>query len=209
MILDLDTFHILTADIEDTVYLRIKESGCIIVRYGLNLALIQHQSGFDQCFTVTGGTRVSDPGSIRHLGIDFLYGTDRGCQRISVVVVIERIQQGTILADQSGFCCGGSCIDTEETVAFVGSQITGRYIVLALSLIKGIVIFLRSEQRFHTCNLEVQFDRLCHPFFQSRQRYGNLFFGIQCGTDCRKQMRIFRNDGMLFIKFQSPDKGLF
>ena len=209
MILDFDTFHILTADIEDTVYLRIKESGCIIVRYGLNLALIQHQSGFDQCFTVTGGTGVSDPGSIRHLRIDFLYGTDRGCQRISVVVVIERIQQGTILADQSGFCCGGTCIDTEETVAFVGSQITGRYIVLALSLIKGIVIFLRSEQRFHTCNLEVQFDGLCHTLFHGCQGYRNILFCIQCRTDGCKQMGVFRYDRVLLIQFQGTDKCLF
>ena len=209
MILDLDTFHILTADIEDTVDLRIKESGCIIVRYSFNLALVKHQSSFDQCFTVTGGAGVGDPGSVRHLGIDFLHGTDGGCQWIPVVVVIERIQQGTIFTDQSSFCCGGSCIDTKETVAFIGSQITGGYVVLTLAFVKRIIGFLGSEQRFHTCNFKIQFDRLCHPFFQSRQRYGNLFFGIQCGTDCCKQMRIFRNDGMLFIKFQSTDKGLF
>ena len=116
---------------------------------------------------------------------------------------------GTVFTDQSGFCCGGSCIDTKETVAFIGSQITGGYVVLTLAFVKRIIVFLGSEQRFHTCNFKIQFDRLCHPFFQSRQRYGNLFFGIQCGTDCCKQMRIFRNDGMLFIKFQSTDKGLF
>ena len=177
--------------------------------HGFNFALVKHQSSFDQCFTVTGGAGVGDPGSIRHLGIDFLYGTDGGCQGITVVVVIERIKQGTIFTDQSGFCCGGSCIDTKKTIAFIGSQVTGGYVVLALAFVKRIIVFLGSEQRFHTCNFKIQFDRLCHPFFQSRQRDGNLFFGIQCGTDGCEQMRILRYDRMLLVQFQSTDKCLF
>ena len=43
LVFDLDTFHILAADIQDTVYLRIKESGGIVMRYGLYLSFVQHQ----------------------------------------------------------------------------------------------------------------------------------------------------------------------
>ena len=128
---------------------------------------------------------------------------------IPVVVAVERIQQGTVLTDQSGFCCGGSCIDTKETVALIGSQITGRYVVLTLAFVKRIIIFLGCEQRFHTCHFKIQFDRLCQTLLSEQTEYTEtVFFCIQGGTDCCKQMRIFRNDGMLFIQFQSADKGL-
>ena len=42
LILDLDAFHILTTDVEDTVNFRIKECSGIVVGNGFNLSLIQH-----------------------------------------------------------------------------------------------------------------------------------------------------------------------
>ena len=44
LVLNLDTFHILPADIENTIYLRIKESGSIVVGNGFHFTFIQHQS---------------------------------------------------------------------------------------------------------------------------------------------------------------------
>ena len=41
LIFDLDTLHILTADVEDTVYIRLEEGCGVIVRYGFNFAFIQ------------------------------------------------------------------------------------------------------------------------------------------------------------------------
>ena len=60
LVADLDTFHILSADIQDTVYLRVKESSCIVMGYGLNLSLIQDQGSFDQSLAVTCRTGISD-----------------------------------------------------------------------------------------------------------------------------------------------------
>ena len=57
---DLDTFHILSADIQDTVYFRVKERGCIVMGYGLNLTLIQDQGSLDQSLAVTCRTGISD-----------------------------------------------------------------------------------------------------------------------------------------------------
>ena len=46
MIFNTDTFHILTADVKDTVHIRVKELSSIIMGDGLHLALIQHQCRF-------------------------------------------------------------------------------------------------------------------------------------------------------------------
>ena len=43
LVLDLDAFHVLAADVQDAVYVRIKEGSCVVMGDGLHLALIQHQ----------------------------------------------------------------------------------------------------------------------------------------------------------------------
>ena len=44
-------FHILSADIKDTVYVRFEECGCIIVRHSFHFTLVKHEGGLDQRFT--------------------------------------------------------------------------------------------------------------------------------------------------------------
>ena len=78
MILDLDAFHILSADIQDAVHLRIKESGGIVMRYRLHLALVQKQRRLDQRLAVAGGAGVGDPRVCRKMLVDFLHCLDGG-----------------------------------------------------------------------------------------------------------------------------------
>ena len=40
MIFDLDTLHILAADIQDTVHIRIEESGGVVMGHGFHLAVV-------------------------------------------------------------------------------------------------------------------------------------------------------------------------
>src|SRR5699024_6946011 len=58
MIFDFDTFHILTADVENTVHVRLKERGCIIMRNCLDLSLVQKERRLHQCFSVSGGAGI-------------------------------------------------------------------------------------------------------------------------------------------------------
>ena len=88
-VFDLDAFHILTADIQDAVYFRIKESSCIVMGNSLNLTFIKKKSRFDQCLAVTGGAGKSNLRVFRKKFIDLLDGTDGGFQRISVIVAVE------------------------------------------------------------------------------------------------------------------------
>ena len=112
MVFDLYALHILTADVQDTVYLWVKEGGSVVMGNCLYFPFIQHQSSFDQSFTVTGGTGPCNMGIFRKPLIDFLDGCDGGAQRISVVVAVEGVQQGSVFSHQSSFCGGGSCVDS-------------------------------------------------------------------------------------------------
>ncbi len=64
LVLDFDAFHILTADVNDTIYIGIEERSSIVVCHGLNLALVKHKSGFEQCLAVSCGAGVDDGGII-------------------------------------------------------------------------------------------------------------------------------------------------
>ena len=48
VILDLDTFHILTADIQDAVYFRIKEGSCVIMGNCFDFTFVKKKCRFDQ-----------------------------------------------------------------------------------------------------------------------------------------------------------------
>ena len=68
VVFNTDTFHILSADIQNTVYIRIEELSSVVMRNGLNFALIEHERCFDQCLTVSGGAGADNMCFFRKLG---------------------------------------------------------------------------------------------------------------------------------------------
>ena len=77
LIFDLDTFHVLTADVEDTVHIRFKERSGIVMGHRFHFALIQKQRGFDQCLAITGGAGVDDLYIFRKLAVNIFDRGDR------------------------------------------------------------------------------------------------------------------------------------
>ncbi len=76
LVLNLDTFHVLTADIKNTVNLRIEESSRIVVRYGFHFAVVQQKGGFHQCFAVAGRAGTDNFSGLWEKRMYFLQGTD-------------------------------------------------------------------------------------------------------------------------------------
>ena len=104
LVLDLDTFHILTTDVKNTVYFRIKKCSGIIMRNGLNLALIKKERCLDQRLSITGRTCISNLRIFRKFRINFLNRTDCSLEWASVVVAVERIQKTSVLSYQCSLC---------------------------------------------------------------------------------------------------------
>ena len=78
LVLDLDAFHILSADIQNAVHLRIKKGGRIVVCDGFHLALVQKKGGLYQSLSIPGGAGVGDLRAFRQQRVNLLNGTD-GC----------------------------------------------------------------------------------------------------------------------------------
>ena len=77
-VFDLDALHVLSADIQDAVHLRIEESGGMIMGYRFHLTVVQQESGLHQSLSVTGGAGAHDPHPLRQLRIDILNRADGG-----------------------------------------------------------------------------------------------------------------------------------
>ena len=78
LVLDLDTFHVLTADIQDTVYLGVKECSSIVMCHSFHFAVVEQESCFHQSFAVTGGAGAHDFHILRKKRVNFFQRTD-GC----------------------------------------------------------------------------------------------------------------------------------
>ena len=91
LVLDLDTFHVLAADVQDAVYIRFKERSGIVVSHCLYLALIQEKRGFDQRLAVSGGAGMYDLYLFRKLAVNIFDGADGSAQRVAFVVIVEGI----------------------------------------------------------------------------------------------------------------------
>ena len=198
---DLEAFHILAADVENTVDFRIEECGSVIMGNRLYLTLVQHQCSFDERLAVTGRTGPGDLCGIRQFGVDLLDRADRCAERISVVVAVEGIEKSTIFADESSFGRRGTGINTEIAVSFVGGKIGGHDVVDTLARQKFVILGLIFKQRLKTGNLKIDSNFLFEPFFQCEK--GNFGFSvcIHRRTDGCKQVGVVRYDCMLVIQF--------
>ena len=178
VIFDLNAFHILSADVQNTVYIRIKKGGGIIMGNGFHFALIQQQCRFDQCFSVTGGTGPGDMCIFRQETVDLLDGTDGGSQRIAVIIAVKRVEQCPVFSHK---CCLGSCgtgIDTQIAVSFISGKLAFFYFICALPFMESIVILLGGEKGFHTGNFKIQLNGIIQLFLERKQRNRHLFSGV-------------------------------
>ena len=167
----------------------------------LYFSFIQKQCSLDQCFAVSGGAGVNDLDTFRKLTVDLLDCPDRCSQRISVIVMIEGIQQRSIFTYQCCLCCSGTCIDSKKSLSLVRSKVFDRNLMFCMAESEFLVICRRCKQGFQTLHFKFQFDFICQTALKCLQRNIHIPFGIQRGTDCCKQMRMIRSDNMLIVQF--------
>ena len=207
LITDLDTFHILSADIYNTVNLRVEESCCIVMGNGLNFAFIQQQSSLHQRLAVTCGTGKCNVGILWKNAVDLLDRTDGCLKRASVIIAVEGVKQGPVLTYKSSLGGGGACIDTQIAVSVILGKIALLYLIGTLTLIKCLIVFLRGKKRLHTFYLEIQFDGVLQAVCHICKGNCYLILRIHSRTHSCEKMGIFRCDSVLVIQLQGTDKG--
>ena len=207
LITDFDTFHILSADIYDTVNLRVKESSRIVVGNGLNFPLIQQQRGLHQRLAVACGTGKRNVCILRKNAVDLLNGTDGSFKRASVIIAVKGVKQSSVLTYKSGLSGGGTCINTQIAVAVILGKVALLYLIGALTLIKCLIVFLCGKKRLHTFHLEIQFDGVLQAVCHIRKGNCYLILCIHGRTHGCEKMGILWCNGVFIIQLQGADKG--
>ena len=110
MVFDLDALHVLAADVQDTVHIGIEESGCLVVGDCLHFSVVEHQSCFDQGFSVSGGTGTDYVSRVGEKRIDLTDRSDTCAERRTVIIGVKRIQQRTVFGDKRCLGRGGTRI---------------------------------------------------------------------------------------------------
>ena len=175
LVLDLDAFHILAADVQDAVHIRLEKCGRVVVGDGLHLAFVQHERGLDERLAVAGGAGVYDLHVLRELFVDLFDGADCRAQRISIVIMVEGIEEGSVLADQGRLGGGGTGVDAEEGFSPVGGQILHRYLMFRVAGDEFLVFRVCREERIETFHLDLHFHFLFQTVLQLAKGHNRVF----------------------------------
>ena len=207
-VLDLDALHVLAADVQDAVHIRLKGCCGIIVGNGLDLALIQHEGGLQQGLAVSGGAGVGDGAVCGKKILDLLHGADGCRQRAAVVVAVEVIKKGSVLADQGQLCGGGTGVNSQEALSVITAKIALLYGMARMVAAEGLILFLAAEQGLHPLDFLAHLHAGGQAGDQIRYGLRGLLIGIHGRAQGSEQMGVIRCDDLGFAQIQGPDKGL-
>ncbi len=209
LILDLNAFHILAADIQDAVYRRIEKGGGIVMGYGFHFAVVQKEGGFHQSFPITGGAGTDDVYIFWQQLIDFFQRTDGCFQRAAVVIGIEGIQQGAVFPHQCNFRGSGAGINAQKYVSLIRGKLRRFHMIAAVAFLENFICSLAVKQGLHTLHFKFHLDLGRKPAEHFRHGAGYVLFRVEGGADRSEQMGIARVDYMLAIQLQGSDKSGF
>lgn len=101
-VFDAAALHILTADVEEKIDVRAKMGSSLIVGDRFDFTEVEVQRFFEQGFAVPGNAGFGDEGALRKAGIDVGDDLFRSCQRTSFVILIVRIENLHVFAQDDG-----------------------------------------------------------------------------------------------------------
>ena len=100
---ELDTLHILPADVQHAVHAGIEEGGRRAVRDGLYLSFVQTEGGFEQLLAIARGAGARNSGPGGHQLLKLGHGAFGCFHGAALVAGVEGIEQLTLHADKRQF----------------------------------------------------------------------------------------------------------
>ena len=167
VVLDADAFHVLAADVEDAVHIRVEELSCIIVGDRLDLSLVKLQGGLDQGLTVAGGAGACNVDILRHVRVDLLDRIDRGLQRVAVVGAVGGVEQCAVLRDEGGLGGRRAGVHAEVSPAFVFRKVALFDLIAVLAGSELRISLLILKERLEAGDFELHLDPVVQLVLES------------------------------------------
>ena len=140
--MQLDALHVLPADVQHAVHLRIKEGGGGAVSDGLDLALVEREGRLQQRLAVAGRALAQDVRTLRQLARERGDGALRRLNGTALIVRVVRPQQLAAFADERKLCRGRAGVHTEEAAARIACQVSLLYHRPRVARAERVVVLL-------------------------------------------------------------------
>ena len=152
-VFDLQTLHVLAANIKNEINIWDKCLSAAQVSDGLNLARVCAQSLNQDTLTITSGSDMANDAVGRHLVVDGVHNLASGTQDIAVVIVVPGVKQLALLANNCSLHSGRTCVDADKHAAVVVGQLTlGDYLLVVAGL-EVVKVLLSGKEWVQTSNL--------------------------------------------------------
>ena len=141
------------------------------MRNGFYFSFIKKKSSFDQCFAISGGAGVNNLHILGKLRKNVFDCRDCGTERISFIIMVKRIQKGSVFSYKSRFSCSGTGIDTKKCFAFIRGKILNRNLMFCVALCKFLIFCFGCKKRFHSLYFKLHLYPFCQAFLELTDRH--------------------------------------
>ena len=200
-IFDLQTLHVLAANIKNEINVWDKCLSATQVSDGLNLARVCAESLNQDTLAITGGCNVANNAVGRHLVVDGVHNLASGTQNVAVVIVVPGIKQLALLANNCSLHSGRTCVDANKHASVVVGQLAfGDYLLVVASL-EVVKVLLGSKEWVQTSNLGaldvLEVVQCLHDL-----RKGDWAVGLarQSSARCNKEVSVLWQDDVLVVQ---------
>ena len=152
-IFDLQTLHVLAANIKDEINVWDKCLSATQVSDGLNLARVCAQSLNQDALAITGGCDMANDAVGRHLVVDGVHDLTSSAQDIAVVIVVPGVKKLALLANNCSLHSGRTCVDANKHASVVVGQLTLRDYLLVVTGLEVVKVLLSGKEWVQTSNL--------------------------------------------------------
>ena len=149
-VFQLDALHILPADVQHAVHLRVKKRGGGAVGDGFHLALVQTESRFQEGFSVACGAGAGDVRALGQLVPETRHGIHGGADGVALIVGVIGKEKLAVAADERHLRGGGTGVNAEETVTPIPGQALPADDGFAVPGAERLMVFPRGEQGVET-----------------------------------------------------------
>ena len=200
-VFDLQTLHVLAANIKNEINVWDKCLSATQVSNGLNLARVCAQSLNQDALAITGGCDVANNAVGRHLMVDRVHNLASSAQDIAVVIVVPGVKQLALLANNSSLHSGRTCVDANEHAAVVVGQLTlGDYLLVVAGL-EVVKVLLSGKEWVQTSNLgALDVLEVVQRLHDLRKGDWSIGLARQSSARCNKEVGVLWQDDMLVVQ---------
>ena len=200
-VFDLQTLHVLTANIKNEINVWDKCLSATQVSDGLNLARVCAQSLNQDTLAITGGCNVANNAVGRHLVVDGVHDLASSAQDIAVVIVVPGVKKLALLANNCSLHSGRTCVDADKHAAVVVGQLAlGDYLLVVAGL-EVVKVLLSSKEWIQTSNLgALDILEVVQRLHDLRKGDWSVGLARQSSTRCNKEVGVLWQNDVLVVQ---------